>query len=224
MKTILITRSITDSSPINSLRSEGYSIIGESFLKFEPVPFDTWDRSADMVLFYSQRGVQFSCSDQSFLDYCSQVKIATFGTVTAEYLSKNFGLKPNVIGTGDPEKLKEQLELENPKKILFVQGQQSLRRLQTDDSWRIPYSELVTYKSIDRIVHLSSPPDILVFTSPLNVEHYFAQYDVEETQSIWSIGPTTAASIRQYSSQTIHLSDQPTEASLAEAIKTSLYP
>lgn len=222
MRTILITRTLTDQSPIQVLQSENIKVIGESFLNFEQIEFDSWDTDSDLVLFYSQRGVEYSFLNTDFKDYCKTILTATFGPATSDFLDTHHNIKTNIVGDGGIDSIISQIKINNPSKVLFVQGEQSLKRLQSLDTWDFDYTEVVPYRSIDRPVLLSNPADILVFTSPLNVVHYCNQYIIEPSQTLWAIGPTTASAIKERTDHPIHLPIKPTEASLTVDILRSL--
>ena len=222
MKTLLITRNLTENSPINTLNSDTLHVIGESFIAFEQIDFDNWDYEADMVVFYSQRGVEYGLANEGFMTFCIGKTLVTFGSATADYLTEKHGLIADIIGNGDPQDLLKDIITANPEHVLFVQGDKSLRRLQTDQKWTLSFSELVAYQSNDRIVGVAEDADIVVFTSPLNVLHYCSQYPLKETQTVWAIGPTTAASLDPYYSGQIFTPPTPTEASLTTEIRRSI--
>ncbi len=222
MKTLLITRDLKEHSPIKALNSDRMTVIGESFISFEHIDFEEWNYESDMVIFYSQRGVEFGLADEEFMTFCIGKTLVTFGSATASFLTEEYGLIADINGNGDLEELMKEVIDANPEHVLFVQGDKSLRRLQTDDKWTIPYSELITYRSHDRRVDLQTTADIVVFTSPLNVLHYCSQYPLKENQTVWAIGSTTASSLEPYYSGKIFIPPASTEASLATEIRRSI--
>jgi uroporphyrinogen-III synthase len=222
MKTLLITRNLGENSPIKALNSDKIKVIGESFIAFEQIDFEEWNDEADMVIFYSQRGVEYGLSNEEFMTFCIGKTLVTFGSATASFLTEEYGLIADIVGNGDSEDLMKEVIDANPENVLFVQGDKSLRRLQTDEKWTLPFSELITYRSNDRIVDMSDAPEIVVFTSPLNVLHYCSQYQLKDNQTVWAIGTTTAGSLKQYYSGQIFIPPTPTEASLATEIRRSI--
>ncbi len=222
MKTLLITRELTADSPLRSLESESMKVIGKSFIRFEEVPFDDWNHSADWVFFYSKHGVKYSLKNTEFLRFCKTVKIATYGRMTAHYIKQHYELTPDYVGDGDRVNTLNQYLEYNPSHTLYVQGSKSLRALQSDPQYQSPYSELISYQSMEQSQLLSTVPDLLVFTSPLNVQSYLRQYPLQSSQSIWAIGKTTGYALQQVTSQQISIASRPSMEVLTDEITQHL--
>lgn len=222
MKKLLITRELTDVSPINTLSTLGIKVTGQSYLRFEDIDFDEWNRDADWVFFYSKNGVRSAFANPKFLEFCMSVSIAVYGEMTADCMIQEYDLTPHFIGDGSRENTLDKYLLSHPKHTLFVQGSRSLKALQSDTNFQLPYSELITYQSLKRNHLLHTPKDILVFTSPLNVEYYADQYEILPSQSVWAIGETTAHALSLVTDIHINIASKPSEKVLAEEIAKSL--
>jgi len=226
MKTLLITRDLNEDSPIKQIASQDLKIIGKSFISFTEVRFDDWNRDADWVFFYSKNGVKHSLANAEFYDFCKTVSVGVYGQMTADYIQEYYKVTPDFIGDGSRlSTLDNYLRLE-PHHTLFVQGDRSLKALQSDPKLVSAYSEVIAYRSLEHQHQpgdFSSPPDIIVFTSPLNVEYYLNQYDLRPTQTLWVIGETTGSALRQMTSHPFNIASRPSESVIAEEIARSLH-
>jgi len=222
MKTLIITRDLTNDSPINTLASKNVKVEGKSFIQFEQVDFDTWSHQADWVFFYSKNGVKFSFNNRTFLQFCQTRKIGTYGQMTADFIHQHSGIIPDFIGNGKRDTTLLNYLKQLPDQTLFVQGDRSLKALQSNPGFDLPYSEVITYRSLPLHHRLHTPSDIIVFTSPLNVEYYTQHIDLLPTQSLWAIGDTTATALRQKTDSEINVASNPSEEILAKEIAASL--
>lgn len=63
-----------------------------------------------------------------------------------------------------------------------------------------------------------SEADVLVFTSPMNAQAYFAKNNLGKNQRVVAIGKTTAEALRELGISKIEIADASTEQALAEAV------
>lgn len=216
-KTIFISRHLsTDSIFLNTLAPLGFNIIGESLVEFKIVKFDTVPAS-DWLFFYSKNGVKFFFEQRSPKIQLPQ--LATIGESTANYLKEQYNLEVNFVGNGQPEQTAEQfLPLAKSRTITFVQATNSKQSVQLLLGQQITSNSLVVYQNAPKI-HVQNPEaDILVFTSPMNVESYFQQFEYSTNLSIITIGKTTAKALEKIGIQEYCIADATNETALAKKV------
>ena len=140
-------------------------------------------------------------------------RCAAFGVASAAKLSQYAAV--HFIGNGKSSSTAAGLKviLNEGDQICFVTAKHSVHSMRT----HFPLANrIITYENnINQDWHLDSDFDILVFTSPLNVESYFNKRTFHANQTFVAIGNTTANALRGLGIENVVMSDEPTEESLA---------
>ena len=190
-KHILITREVGKDSPFQRLSELDTSLIATSFLTFKAIkpsyiPITQW------YYFYSRTGVNMAANHHILSSRINKAKIGVFGPATAVYFEQVFGKSPDLVGNG---KIGEHIDLVREvittQTMTFVQGTASRRSIQRQLTPDLSVEEVHLYSSEYNSIALKTQPDIILFTSPLNADSYYSQYDYSDKQHIISIGKTT---------------------------------
>lgn len=218
MKTILITRHLTETSCFKQqLEATGFRVYGQSLIEFTPVPFKS-PPMTDWLFFYSRNGIKFFGESGGF-NTTNAAKIATIGQSTATYLTEKYPLKATFVGTGHPKTTASLfLEVARQQSVLFPRARHSRQSVQQLVSRDVKVYDLVVYNN--QKVYLKNLPiaDILVFTSPLNVEAYFDTLVRLSHQKIIAIGQTTSRKLETLGIKDFIVAKYPSEKGLVEAV------
>lgn len=196
-KKVFISREIASDNPLRySLEEKGYRVNGQSLITFKSVPFTQYPAS-DWIFFYSSRAASFFKEGlkKSGQKWPQSPKLAAMGEGTAKWLNENQS-PPAFVGTGQPKKTAEAfLQLAAGQKVLFPRANASLQSIQTLLGRQINALDLVVYHNSPKRDFPLPIADILVFTSPMNVQAYFHRFSIKADQRIISIGATTTAAL-----------------------------
>jgi hydroxymethylbilane synthase len=189
-KSIFISRNLSPISPILlSLNTLGYEVKNKALIKFSQVRF-THTPPAQWVFFSGKNAIKYFFAQKP--DVKSDVKFGVISSVSAEYLSE-FNKKADFIGTGtDVDQIaKDFAGIIKNDSVLFPQSIDSLQTIQKHLSFTNTCHNLFVYKTTQLTDFVIPPVSFLVFTSPSNVQAYFAKYKLEKGQKVIAIGSTT---------------------------------
>ena len=189
------------------------SLIEFSIVHSTGMPDQGW------LFFYSQTGVDFFLKQYSLNEIRSKkLKIAVFGPQSGQYLSEQ-GIPADFIGTGIATSTANSFSLKNkPSRVCFVKGSTSKDSLKPLLEDQTEVTSLVVYNNTSK-KHLDIPTtDILVFTSPLNLETYYSHYPITPSQKVVVIGTSTAMSALDIGLAEVHISPKPSLESLATLV------
>lgn len=170
----------------------------QAFIRFEKVDFTLPDAQFDWIFFTSPRSVAFFLDNIADVDIMKKVNIACIGNTTKESIEK-YGLTVQFTGvnSGDPHRIAE--EFKNgigESKVLFPQSNRSNRSIQQAlNSSQI--IDLIVYKTLLVQKKISDSYDVIIFTSPSNVDGFLLENTVaKQTKTIISWGKTTSKKLR----------------------------
>jgi len=143
-------------------------------------------------------------------------KIAAFGPATAKHIQKN-GLNVDFIGLGTPQQVAEKFDsIISSKELVFIpSSNKSLGTVQgilKDSNKKI----LETYTTI-LIDKKLKQYDLLVFTSPSNVEAFLNSNKISD-QKVISIGPSTTSALKNAGIINVFESFESSELALADTV------
>ena len=220
---VFITRLVdTDSVFVGKLTVLGFQVIGASLVDFQPAPVLPVP-AHDWCFFYSSRAVDFYfkrplANLKTPIERQVRARYGVMGEGTEETALKYLN-KVDFVGDGRPKVVADRLlEKAFDQRILFPQARNSRRSIEKhvgDQAWCLPY---VVYNNVPLKNFQLPPSDVLVFTSPLNVEAYFGRYQLQRDQRTVAIGRTTAAALRGQKVKVHAIAKQPTEEALAAAV------
>ncbi len=218
MPSIFISRELGAESPFSQLFDpKEVQIHGESLVEFHLRPFNAVP-DCDWCFFSSRQAVRFFFLGlkNAHLALPKSVKIGVLGEGTAQAL-KNQALAPDFLGNGDPDTVGRAFAIvAEGQKVLFPRAAQSRESIQKSMSGTVAVIDLVVYENLPRTDFELPHADILVFTSPLNAQAYFAKYPLQADQQVLAIGQTTADALRSICGREVQIAESPSELALAE--------
>lgn len=143
-------------------------------------------------------------------------KIAAFGPATAKHIQKN-GLNVDFIGLGSPVEVAEKFDsIISSKELVFIpSSNKSLGTVQgilKESNKKL----LETYTTI-LIDKKLKDHDLLVFTSPSNVEAFLKSNKISD-QKVISIGPSTTSALKNAGIINVFESFESSELALADTV------
>jgi len=219
---VFITRDLDENSYLARwLTKHRIAIDDRSLIKIYPTinKLDSFIlKRADWIFFNSKNAIEHFFKLEPLV--LKKTKIAVLGRGSEDALRKynriadfsgdNLGIKTEAIA-------KEFAKLVDGQTVLIPRAEGSLQTIQKELTENtkvidVPIYETVLAENVDK-----SNADVLIFTSPSNVEAYFQENLVDPGQKIICIGHSTAAAIASMG-LTYSLPFTPDEIGLAEAI------
>ncbi|MEZ5007584.1 MAG: hydroxymethylbilane synthase [Chitinophagales bacterium] len=195
-KSVFISKNIGSNDYFKrSLEASQYQVVGESFIDFKALPFQTDLTKYDWIFFCSKNGVKYFFDQVQTLP--KSLKIAAINKGSAQVL-KALGHTVDFIGEGGSlEEIAKQFDQAEGEKALIIRAKISNRSIQKNVQIK-KVEDLIVYDNFIQSEIAERNEDVLVFTSPMNVEGYFSKHPLKENQTIVSIGPTTSKKIKSY--------------------------
>jgi len=217
---VFISREIGEHSYFRrALEKNNIEIEGRSLIRTFPIvnvldPF--YLKHIEWIFFSSRNGVEYFFNLKPVLP--KQVKFGVVGRGSEDALRK-FGHLADFVGeTGDiTEVAEEYAPLVKGKTVLFPRAQDSLQTIQKSLSADTKVVDLPIYETVIEEDIDQTHADILIFTSPSNVEAYFADNLLEPGQKVIAIGNSTGKKFDEMGVQ-YTLPYSPDEIGLAEAV------
>ena len=185
-KRIFISRELKSDSDFKRFLPKGFKLHDESLIEIIPVPFEETPES-DWIFFSSSNAV--SAFFENKPSYKDGTKFGVIGKATGKALAKY--AKADYIGKGNTQKVaKRFVKALGKGSVLFPVSDKSVRTIQK----KLPktqVTELIVYKTIQKLEFKLPESDILIFTSPSNVEAFFNTENSISGQRVISIGETT---------------------------------
>lgn len=216
MPSLFISREIADDSPVYAFaQAKGYTLYATSLIEFLPVKFDRYPQ-VDWIFFYSKRAVTFFFRQlqQNSTSLSRDISIAVLGDGTAKAL-KEFGRSPDFSGNGKPEWVAEAfLGVAAGRHVLFPRARQSRQSVQQHVRDKLHVHDLVVYDNQVKTDIAVPDCDVLLFTSPLNVEAWRRKHAFRPTgQIVVAIGETTGEALRM-AGATPRIAPEPSESGM----------
>lgn len=179
------------------LEASGFSVTCRSLIDIKPVKFNK-NLKGDWIFFSSKNAVRHYFEQKPDT---GNARIGAVGKATADELRK-YGKRAEFIGSADDTRMtgKKFSALVGNKTILFPQAKESMKTIQLQLAGSGRVIDLVVYETIKNSEFRirNSEFDILVFTSPSNVETFFERNRIEPGQDIVAMGDATANALRKY--------------------------
>ena len=215
MKSLFISKSYAELKLLPDFcAANSIQLVAQSLIRFEALPF-TVTKPFEALFFSSPRSILF------FLKGMCIPKgtfIACVGAGTAAVL-RSLGYDPDFVGEGkDFKKIASDLQQKlGDKTILFPLSTRSLRSI---SSHLNPHQleEVVVYETINQS-HAIPLSDIVVFTSPSNVDSYLESNELNSGNTLIAWGESTAKALEKRQKKALVL-DEPNEQALIALLKT----
>ncbi len=174
----------------HGFKAEGKSMIEMKMITARSIPITDW------IFFSSKHAVKFFFLQKPEL---GNQKFGCIGKATAEAIRK-YGKRADFIGYSTDTKMtgKQFASRVGSGTVLFPMAKGSLRSVQNGFVKAEQTIDLVVYETLksDAVIE-TSKYDILLFTSPSNVEAFFEKNKLS-SQKVIAMGEATASSLKKY--------------------------
>lgn len=179
------------------LEANNFKPCYQSLIETLPVTFNK-NFKADWVFFSSKNAVKYFFTQKPDI---GNAKIGAVGKSTADEVRK-YGKRADFIGSSDDTRMtgKKFAALAGNKTILFPQAKESMKTIQLQLPGGQNVKNLVVYETIKNPDLTISPDefDILVFTSPSNVDAFYEKNKISAHQKVVAMGDATANALRNH--------------------------
>ncbi|MCR9170994.1 MAG: uroporphyrinogen-III synthase [bacterium] len=217
IKSVFITKNSGETVSLQQFTdAHGIQLSSQSFLQFQPVAFKL-PSHFDVIFFGSPRAVMFFQSRFSIPD---NVSIACVGGKTAALLQSmghqvafNGENKGSITDVADSFK-----DWLGDRSVLFPVSTKSLgtisKRIASDQSYHVE-----CYETIIQEHEVSAAYDVYVFTSPSNVEGFFAENTLPESASVIAWGESTRKALEAQYMDNITVLQNPSMKDLIDLLE-----
>jgi len=217
---VFISRELSDQSYFrkafekNGIKIESRSLIRTVKVIHKLDPYIL--RDIDWIFFSSKNAIEYFFQLEPQLP--KDVKFGVMGAGSEEMLRlKGHFAQYTGAGIDTADIASEFAKMANGKKILFPGSENSMRSIQQGLSADTKIIDLPVYETVLEENVEGTGADILVFTSPSNVEAYFSDNLLEPNQKVIAIGKSTGRKFDEMGTRYI-LPYSPDEVGLAEAV------
>lgn len=214
---VLITRDLHEDSFFkNVLEANAYTVNGISFIETNEVPFSE-PPVTDWIFFASSTAVRFFFEQNPALK--SKVKFGVIGKSTEEELKK-YGKNAAFVGSVNDTKVvgKKFAKTVGNETVLFPQAKGGLRTVQQQFEDAGKLKDLTVYETVKKSTMTLPHVEILVFTSPSNVESYFEKGTIAPGQQVIAMGKSTEKKLKEFGVEHCILPVSFDEVGLVEAV------
>lgn len=177
------------------LQKHNYTVNGISLIEIKQVNVKAFP-DFDWVFFPSRHAVKYFFNQwKSNSD--KKIKFAVVGQGTSDEL-RQYGFRADFIGTSTDTQLigkKFATMVKVTEKVLFPQAKGSLRSIQKQFVKVEQVIDLTVYESIKHPADELPEADILLFTSPSNVDAFFEKHSIKNGQKVIAMGGATGKAL-----------------------------
>jgi hydroxymethylbilane synthase len=199
----------------NVLTGNGFSFRCKSLINTVMVPIK-YIPPCDWIFFSSKHAVKYFFEQNPSI---GNQKFACVGKATADAL-RRYGKRAEFIGGSTDTKMtgKQFAAKAGSSKVLFPQAKGSMRSIQQQFVRGDQVIDLVVYETEKKNDGPVPVADIIIFTSPSNVEAWFEKYSVSKSQKVIAMGEATANTLKQFHITGCSQPDKFDDAAIARAV------
>ncbi len=214
---VLITRDLKDDSFFkNVLQGNGYEVNGISFIETKKINIDNVPQT-DWIFFASSNAVDHFFEQN--VELRSKTKFGVIGKSTELELKKHNRNAAFVGSIPDTKVIgKKFAKTVGAETVLFPQAKGGLRTIQQQFEDASKLTDLVVYETVKKENAKLPEAEILVFTSPSNVESFFEKSKINAKQKVIAIGKSTEKKLKDLGVENCLLPASFDEVGLAEAV------
>ena len=189
--TVFISKKVEDADFLNFIRKKNVNLCAVPMISFKSTAFPIPKSDEyDAVFFTSPRSALFFLGK---IDLDETKFIGAIGKSTASYVhQQGYSVHFTGMQSGKPQEVAETFKAAiGDQKVLFPQSSRSKKSVQKYLEQE-QCVDLVVYETLLEPEELKEPPEILVFTSPSNVEAYLKKNSINKNQKIIAWGDSTA--------------------------------
>jgi hydroxymethylbilane synthase len=195
-KTLFISKKLSDDSVFRELEKYDVTTIDEPLIRFTQIPF-SYTPQTKWIFFSSKNAMDYFFVQRP--EIADGTLYGVIGKSSARHLS-TFGKSADFIGEGvDVAQIAKNFrEVLKDDSVLFPQAIDSMRTIQKYIAFSNTQYNLYTYKTSIRSDFEIPYTNIVIFTSPSNVDAYLSKYKIDERQRVIAMGSATKFKLSEY--------------------------
>lgn len=193
---VFLTRDLKESDYLSrALGKLDFQLEGKSLIEFKQIKIKQLPQT-DWVFFSSKHAVRYFMNQKPELP--EGIRFACIGTSTSAEL-RTFGKRADFIGQSTDIKLvgKQFSSKIGNARVLFPIARGSMQSIQWQMVKRDNVFNLEVYATLKHSIEISAEHEILVFTSPSNVEAFFEKNKILPHQKIVAMGESTGKALEK---------------------------
>jgi uroporphyrinogen-III synthase len=194
-KKIFVTKTFKEQDYLPSaLEKLGFDIQGKSLIEFKQITIKFLPRT-EWIFFSSKHAVRYFFNQKPEF---GQVKFGCIGSSTSAEL-RAFGYRADFIGQSTDIKLvgKQFSSRVGNARVLFPIARGSMQSIQWQMVKRENVVNLEVYATLNISEEISPENEIIIFTSPSNVESYFEKNTWQDHQKAIAMGEATGKALEK---------------------------
>jgi hydroxymethylbilane synthase len=216
---VYITRDLReDDFFFNVLKQNSCEVYGRALIEIKRIPLKIVP-DVDWVFFSSKHAVRHFLGQTKLK---AGIKIAAVGKATSDELRK-FNMRADFIGGGNDTRItaKQFGAVAGRSRVLFPQAKGSLKTVQQQLSTATVIDQVV-YETIQRPADDLPEADVLVFTSPSNLEAFLEKKKILPRQKIVAMGHATGNTLKEKGFLSFYSPATFDDAGLAQSVFNAL--
>jgi hydroxymethylbilane synthase len=216
---VYITRNLReDDFFFNVLKQNGCAVSGRALIETNRILLKIIP-DGDWVFFSSKHAVRHYLGQTKLKP---GMKIAAVGKGTSDELRK-FNLRADFIGGGNDTRItgKQFGAVAGRSTVLFPQAKGSMKAIQQQLT-TAKVIDLIVYETISRPAEDLPDADILVFTSPSNLEAYLTKKKISKQQKIVAMGHATGSTLKEKGFHSYYSPAAFDDAGLVQAVMNAM--
>jgi hydroxymethylbilane synthase len=177
-----------------ALKKLGFTVEGKSLIEFKEIPLKELPAS-DWIFFSSKRAVKY------FFDQKPQTGPVKYGCISKETAMelRRFGHRADFIGQNTDTKLigKQFSSIAGNSKVLFPTAKESMLSIQHQLTKKENAINLPVYQTLKHPLSIDSTTQIVVFTSPSNVDAFFEKNKWQSHYKAVAMGDATGFALQR---------------------------
>ncbi len=213
---VFITRDIKEDDFFSRvLKANKYKVSGRAFIEFKSIPISHMP-FGDWLFFSSKHAVKYFFEQKRDI---GNMKIGAIGKSTAAAI-RTYGKRADFIGYSTDTRLtgKQFASLVKSANVVFPQAKDSMRTVQQQFVNKSQTRDVIVYETIQKPVEDTPDADIMLFTSPSNVEAFFEKKKISSNQKVIAMGDATSHTLKQFGVKSVYLVPSFDEVGLLQAI------
>jgi hydroxymethylbilane synthase len=194
-KKVFITKTCKEGDYLQAaLQRLNFGVLGKSLIEFKQIRIKELPKT-EWIFFSSKHAVRYFFNQNPVLE---NVKFGCIGTSTSAEL-RTFNRRADFIGQSTDIKLvgKQFSSKVGNSRVLFPIARGSMQSIQWQMVKRDNVINLEVYATLKHSEEISSDFQILIFTSPSNVEAYFEKNVIHPHQKVIAMGEATGKALEK---------------------------
>lgn len=195
-KKVFVTKTFKNDDYLpNALGRLDFKVEGKSLIEFKQIRIKEALPKTEWIFFSSKHAVRYFFNQNPVLE---NVKFGCIGSSTSAEL-RAFGKRADFIGQSTDIKLvgKQFSSKVGNAKVLFPIARGSMQSIQWQMVKRDNVINLEVYATLKHSVEIGGDADVLIFTSPSNVEAFFEKNTIKANQKVIAMGESTGKALEK---------------------------